>query len=245
MTTLDEEEELFCAKLTSTTPQKHPWQQQVTLPSSGATYKRSEGMAHPPSIDSSQQHDDWASFSPALFPQSSQSKAGCTKQSPKSSPLRRLNRNRGGIMTSSSPSRRPPIHSASSRVVPTPSTECAFAPLTDVFSTARSFLRTTSLASVVDLVKTTIEDGVDGIVAKELQSRGNDGSSTARRRSTLECDYDINPTELYLAVQDGRWDDVLERSKTHSHEASTWVYRQDDVGGEGTMKQLYLPTKKL
>lgn len=80
----------------------------------------------------------------------------------------------------------------------------------------------------MDLVKSTIEDGVDGIVAKELQSRGNGGDD-----STLECDYDINPTELYLAVQDGRWDDVLNRSKTHPHEASTWVYRQ-----EGAMKQL-------
>jgi len=220
MTTIEEEEELFCAKLTSTTPQKHPWQ--VTLPSSVATYKRSEGIV-PPSIDSSQ---DWANFSSA-FPQPSQSTAGCTKQSPKS-PLRRRNRNRGG---SSSPVRPPPIQAASPRVVPTPTTECACAPLTDAFSTARSFLSTTSFASVADLVKTNIEDGVDGIVAKELQSRGDGGSST-------ECDYDINPTELYLAVQDGRWDDVMDRSKTHSHEASTWVYRQDDVGGKGAMKLL-------
>ena len=220
MTTIEEEEELFCARLISTTPQKHPWHQQAT---GWGRNKRSEGIV-PPSIDSSQ---DWANFPPA-FPQPSQSTAGCTKQSPKS-PLRRRNRNRGG---SSSPVRTPPIQAASPRVVPTPTTECAFAPLTDAFSTARSFLLgTTSLASVVDLVKTTIEDGVDGIVAKELQTRGDGGSST-------ECDYDINPTELYLAVQDGRWNDVMDRSKTHSHEASTWVYRQDDVGGKGAMKLL-------
>jgi hypothetical protein len=45
-----------------------------------------------------------------------------------------------------------------------------------------------------------------------------------------ECDYDVNPTELYLAVQDGRWDDAIERCITHPREASTWVYRRDEGG---------------
>ena len=130
---------------------------------------------------------------------------------------------------------------------PSPGEECefAFTGAFPLFDQAAALLTTTSLASVVDLVKSTVEDGVDGIMAKEEQSRAfsrrissatsvcgaSVGGSSTMTRVTLECDYDVNPTELYLAVQDRRWDDVVQRSNTHPREASTWVYRREEANG--------------
>ena len=55
-----------------------------------------------------------------------------------------------------------------------------------------------------------------------------------------ECDYDVNPTGLYLAVQDGRWGYAIERCATHPREASTWVIRRGGEGG-GKLRWRMLP----
>ena len=54
--------------------------------------------------------------------------------------------------------------------------------------------------------------------------------SASPRRPAFECDYDTNPTELYLAVQRKDWDAALERATAYPHEASTWVSRKEQDG---------------
>ena len=54
--------------------------------------------------------------------------------------------------------------------------------------------------------------------------------STSPRSARFECDYDTNPTELYLAVQRKDWDAALERATSCPHEASTWVSRKESDG---------------
>lgn len=56
------------------------------------------------------------------------------------------------------------------------------------------------------------------------------GRSASPRRPAFECDYDTNPTELYLAVQRKDWDAALERATAFPHEASTWVSRKESDG---------------
>ncbi len=46
----------------------------------------------------------------------------------------------------------------------------------------------------------------------------------------LECDYDVDPTKLYLTLQQRNWDDTLERCKDHEKEARTWVSRKETNG---------------
>jgi hypothetical protein len=58
------------------------------------------------------------------------------------------------------------------------------------------------------------------------------------RRTTFECDYDTNPTELYLAVQRKDWDAAVERAAAVSQEASTWVSRKE---GDGKLRWRLLP----
>ena len=55
-------------------------------------------------------------------------------------------------------------------------------------------------------------------------------SPRAASRRPVECDYDANPTALYLAVQRKDWDGAVERSATHPHEAGTWVSRRESDG---------------
>jgi len=54
--------------------------------------------------------------------------------------------------------------------------------------------------------------------------------STSPRGARFECDYDTNPTELYLAVQRKDWDAATERATFCPHEASTWVSRKEGDG---------------
>ena len=58
------------------------------------------------------------------------------------------------------------------------------------------------------------------------------------RRTTFECDYDTNPTELYLAVQRKDWEAAVERAAIVSQEASTWVSRKE---GDGKLRWRLLP----
>jgi hypothetical protein len=58
------------------------------------------------------------------------------------------------------------------------------------------------------------------------------------RRTAFECDYDTNPSELYLAVQRKDWDGALERVATCPQEASTWVSRKE---ADGKLRWRLLP----
>ena len=58
------------------------------------------------------------------------------------------------------------------------------------------------------------------------------------RRTTFECDYDTNPTELYLAVQRKDWEAAVERAAAVSQEASTWVSRKE---ADGKLRWRLLP----
>ncbi|KAL3798876.1 hypothetical protein ACHAW5_004116 [Stephanodiscus triporus] len=113
-----------------------------------------------------------------------------------------------------------PVKKAPSSSPPPPRLPSAFA-LNKVpsFDRAAAFLKTTALASVVERVASTL-----AAVTED------------------ECNYDVGPTELYLAVQDGRWNDVVQRCRTHPREASTWVYRTEASGaGDGGLRWRLLP----
>lgn len=42
-----------------------------------------------------------------------------------------------------------------------------------------------------------------------------------------ERDYDTNPTELYLAIQNKKWDEAVKRCVKFPREAATWVFRRE------------------
>ncbi|KAL3816021.1 hypothetical protein ACHAXA_010792 [Cyclostephanos tholiformis] len=96
---------------------------------------------------------------------------------------------------------------------------CSAFSLTSVPSmdAAAAFLKGTTLATVVERVATTLASATMATIEDE-------------------CNYDVDPTGLYLAVQDGRWDDAVRRCRTHPLEASTWVYRTEraDAGNNAT-----------
>mmetsp|Transcript_25363 Transcript_25363/g.53060 ORF Transcript_25363/g.53060 Transcript_25363/m.53060 type:complete len:955 (-) Transcript_25363:200-3064(-) len=59
-----------------------------------------------------------------------------------------------------------------------------------------------------------------------------------RPSQAAECDYDINPTELYVAVQKKDWETAAERAGSHPHEAATWVSRKE---ADGKLRWRLLP----
>jgi hypothetical protein len=63
-------------------------------------------------------------------------------------------------------------------------------------------------------------------------------SSVATPATIFECDYDANPTELYLAVQKKDWDHVTSIATNYPHEAATWVSRKE---GDGKLRWRLLP----
>lgn len=125
----------------------------------------------------------------------------------------------------------------------------------------------TATASTQPALSTAISPGAqdgrdDRFSASGLRSGGNPGSHPASpvssqagpgsavsfqrpvavgaspRRPVFECDYDTNPTELYLSVQRKDWDGAVERSATCPHEASTWVSRKE---ADGKLRWRLLP----
>jgi hypothetical protein len=63
-------------------------------------------------------------------------------------------------------------------------------------------------------------------------------SPSSPRRTTFECDYDINPTALYLAVQRKDWATATNLAGSSAEEASTWVSRKE---GDGKLRWRLLP----
>ena len=46
-------------------------------------------------------------------------------------------------------------------------------------------------------------------------------------RNTRECDFDKDPSELYLELQKKNWECAIARSETDYVEARTWVVRKE------------------
>lgn len=87
----------------------------------------------------------------------------------------------------------------------------------------------------------TAECDYGGCSAGPLSTAANGYfAAAAPPHTTAECDYDVDPTELYLAVQNKRWDKVARRSPRHPEEAATWVYRREK-GGAGSLRWRLLP----
>jgi len=57
-------------------------------------------------------------------------------------------------------------------------------------------------------------------------------------RTRFECDYDSNPTELYLAIQRKDWRGAEAVLDTEPHDASTWVARRE---ADGKLRWRLLP----
>ncbi|KAL7535178.1 hypothetical protein ACHAXR_006330, partial [Thalassiosira sp. AJA248-18] len=70
----------------------------------------------------------------------------------------------------------------------------------------------------------------DGIIIANSTSNESSSSTSSATPTMSECDYDTNPTELYLAVQNKHWDLVVGRSTLHPSEVATWVTRKESDG---------------
>jgi hypothetical protein len=57
-----------------------------------------------------------------------------------------------------------------------------------------------------------------------------DRSAQASPGGLADCDYDVNPTELYLAIQRKDWESATNLAATFPKEASTWVSRMEING---------------
>jgi len=59
---------------------------------------------------------------------------------------------------------------------------------------------------------------------------GNGTKSSSSPAQSYECDYDANPTKLYMLIQEKNWDDAAKRCETHLVDAATWISRREKNG---------------
>ncbi len=52
-------------------------------------------------------------------------------------------------------------------------------------------------------------------------------SSMREDEEILECDYDVNPTKLYLSIQHKKWELANNLIKAQPQQAKTWIYRKE------------------
>jgi hypothetical protein len=69
---------------------------------------------------------------------------------------------------------------------------------------------------------TTIDDVTEPLVTNVVEE--------TIAESTLECDFDKNPTDLYLALMRKDWSGVIRRCVQYPDEAKTWIYRKEASG---------------
>ena len=62
----------------------------------------------------------------------------------------------------------------------------------------------------------------------------DDHFNQANNEILKECDYDLNPTRLYLSIQHKKWDDVNEIVKAHPKQTEMWVFRRDGKQEDGS-----------
>merc|ERR1719253_1745220 len=77
-----------------------------------------------------------------------------------------------------------------------------------------------------------------GSIVSFNQGYASRANTASPRHVLFECDYDNNPTELYLCVQRKDWEGAIERSASCPHEASTWVSRKE---ADGKLRWRLLP----
>mmetsp|Transcript_8690 Transcript_8690/g.16400 ORF Transcript_8690/g.16400 Transcript_8690/m.16400 type:complete len:713 (-) Transcript_8690:265-2403(-) len=58
------------------------------------------------------------------------------------------------------------------------------------------------------------------------------------KAQTFECDFDENPTKLYLSIQGKQWEEAISRAKAYPQESKTWVSRYE---ASGTLRWRLLP----
>ena len=61
---------------------------------------------------------------------------------------------------------------------------------------------------------------------QDARDEGEKGDS----HQSLECDFDSNPTELYLGLLRKDWSATITRCSSNASEAKTWVSRREDNG---------------
>ena len=71
-----------------------------------------------------------------------------------------------------------------------------------------------------------LEEEVEGNDKAPLEEKEVPSSPVSR----LECDYDLDPTKLYEALQLRNWDAAVDRCKEADYEARTWVSRKEKDG---------------
>lgn len=84
----------------------------------------------------------------------------------------------------------------------------------------------TSPYSTNNPTKTTTSVGSSGT----SNSNGNSCSNITSMNSsdTIECDYDVNPTSLYLGIQHKKWNEVYGIIQAHPQQTKTWVSRKEE-----------------
>ncbi len=61
-------------------------------------------------------------------------------------------------------------------------------------------------------------------------SGNSSGGGSKILHGTFECDFDNNPTKLYLSIQHRQWTEAIDRAKAHPQESKTWVSRREHNG---------------
>jgi len=70
----------------------------------------------------------------------------------------------------------------------------------------------------------------DTSVASTIVPAAVANQSGTAKKPARECDFDKNPTKLYLLIQDKKWDEAARRSSESPPEAYTWVSRRERDG---------------
>jgi hypothetical protein len=107
------------------------------------------------------------------------------------------------------------------------------APDTATANTAMLDVRKQQVANMQRAVSPSIARVTD-FREERVTPRSPGGSTFSRAlspgRTRFECDYDANPTELYLAIQRKDWRGAEAICTTDPHDATTWVARRETDG---------------
>eukprot|EP00567_Pseudictyota_dubia_P005644 CAMPEP_0197445870 /NCGR_PEP_ID=MMETSP1175-20131217/10978_1 /TAXON_ID=1003142 /ORGANISM="Triceratium dubium, Strain CCMP147" /LENGTH=158 /DNA_ID=CAMNT_0042976903 /DNA_START=122 /DNA_END=594 /DNA_ORIENTATION=- len=79
-------------------------------------------------------------------------------------------------------------------------------------------------------VVSALKNDDDTSVASTIVPAAVANQSGTAKKPARECDFDKNPTKLYLLIQDKKWDEAARRSSESPPEAYTWVSRRERDG---------------
>ena len=107
----------------------------------------------------------------------------------------------------------------------------------------------TTAGTTVGIVETTVDteppvtevaETTTGVIS-EQELVSNETSAVVEEpivETTLECDFDKNPTDLYLCLMRKDWSGSIRRCVQRPEEAKTWIYRKEATG---TLRWKLLP----